>query len=202
MMKEEEYFEAIRKIKADFITKVPANLSNEVLKVVGKRLKVKNIDKLNDFAYRVSGAESSHGKNTLGSITSSGEQAKGNYHFFDSALKTAKNRMKKILGYLPKNIEKESDARNLSEDDQKALFFSHITEDKHSDDKIYEYLAGRSGGGDLYLWHHYKPRRSNKGGEYFIPKRVKKNIENWFGKGPHWLYSGGERSYRKMGMPQ
>ena len=42
-MNEEEYFEAIRKIKADFITKVPANLSNEVLKVVGKRLKVKNI---------------------------------------------------------------------------------------------------------------------------------------------------------------
>ena len=32
--------------------------------------------------------------------------------------------------------------------------------------------------------------------------RLKKNIENWFGKGPHWLYSGGERSYRKMGMPQ
>jgi len=204
VINEEEYFEAIID-KTGFITKVPRilpNLSNEVLARIGKRLKVKNIEKLNDLAYRVSGAESSHGKNTLGPVTSSGDRARGDYQWFDSALKTAKNRMKKILGYLPKDIEKELDARKLSPDHEKALFFSHISEDKHSDDKLYEYLAGRSNGADLYLWHHYKPRRSKKGGEYIIPERVKKNIRNWFGKGPHWLYSGGERTYRKMGMPQ
>ena len=60
-MNEEEYFEAIID-KTGFITKVPRilpNLSNEVLARIGKRLKVKNIEKLNDLAYRVSGAERS-----------------------------------------------------------------------------------------------------------------------------------------------
>jgi len=44
----------------------------------------------------------------------------------------------------------------LSAEDQKALFFAHLTEDKGSDKRMRKYLKGESSGRELFEKNHYK----------------------------------------------
>jgi len=132
------------------ITGRPKTLSSQVLNSVSKRLG-RDVSKLNDFARVVSGVESSYGRN----LRNPESTAKGIYQFTDDSFATAKNRLKNILGGIPENILKAPTVLDLSPEDQRALFFAHLTEDKGSDARILKYLEGESGE-NLYLANHYK----------------------------------------------
>ena len=126
------------------------DISSLILEKVEARLG-RDMTKLHQLATDVSGMESSHGRNVTNPTTT----AKGHYQFTDDSFETAKNRMRNIIGFVPANINNADSANDLSLPDQKALFFSHISEDPGSDAKIIDYLEG-STGADLYLHHHYK----------------------------------------------
>lgn len=126
------------------------SLNDQILGKVSERLGI-NASRLNDFANVVSGVESSYGKNLRNPESS----AKGIYQLTDDTFVTAKNRLKNITGSIPERIKNAESILDLSPDDQKALFFAHLTEDKGSDAEIRSYLEGGSGR-DLYVKHHYK----------------------------------------------
>jgi hypothetical protein len=126
------------------------DISNLILEKLEGRLG-RDVTRLHQFATDVSGMESSYGRNVNNPTTS----AKGHYQFTDDSFVTAKNRMRNILGYVPQSIANASDINDLSLPDQKAVFFSHLSEDEGSDLRIMDYLDG-STGADLYLYHHYK----------------------------------------------
>ena len=126
-------------------------LSNQILAHVQDRLGM-DTKKLNDFAVVVSGVESDYGTNIYNPKSS----AKGIYQFTDDSFITAKNRLKNILGYLPENIKNVASIEKLSAEDQKALFFAHLTEDKGSDARMRKYLKGESSGRELFEKNHYK----------------------------------------------
>jgi|TARA_R110002020_G_scaffold217950_1_gene425746 hypothetical protein len=126
-------------------------LANQILAHVQDRLGV-DTKKLNDFAMVVSGVESDYGTNIFNPVSS----AKGIYQFTDESFVTAKNRLKNILGYLPENIKNVESIDKLSAEDQKALFFAHLTEDKGSDKRMIKYLKGESSGRELFEKNHYK----------------------------------------------
>ena len=125
-------------------------LSQIVLGKVSDRLGM-DTKPLNDFAYVVSGVESSYGRNLSNSQTT----AKGIYQFTDDSFVTAKNRLRNMMGELPDRIANAKNILDLSPDDQKALFFAHLSEDKGSDAEMRKFLEGGSGR-DLYVKHHYK----------------------------------------------
>tara|TARA_B100000408_G_C10294563_1_gene221806 strand:- start:648 stop:1370 length:723 start_codon:yes stop_codon:yes gene_type:complete len=129
----------------------PKDLSDLVLDKVEDRLGVET-ERLNEFAMVVAGMESDYGTNTNNPTST----AKGIYQITDATFPTAKNRLKKILGYLPENIKNAAKVDDLLEDDQKALFFAHLSEDKGSDSKMIDYLEGRTSGAELYKFNHYK----------------------------------------------
>jgi len=62
---------------------------------------------------------------------------------------------------------------NLSETDQRALFFAHLSEDRMSDGKIYDYLQGKVGPEKLYEFHHYKGKPTKE-----TKKRMKERFRN------------------------
>ena len=126
-------------------------LANQILAHVQDRLGM-DTKKLNDFAVAVSGMESDYGTNLYNPVSS----AKGIYQFTDDSFITAKNRLKNILGYLPENIKNVASIEKLSAEDQKALFFAHLTEDKGSDARMRKYLKGESSGRELFEKNHYK----------------------------------------------
>ena len=126
-------------------------LANQILAHVQDRLGM-DTKKLNDFAVAVSGMESDYGTNLYNPVSS----AKGIYQFTDDSFITAKNRLKNILGYLPENIKNVKSVDLLSPEDQKALFFAHLTEDKGSDKRMRKYLQGESSGRELFEKNHYK----------------------------------------------
>lgn len=132
------------------VTGEPKTLSSQVLNSVSARLG-RDVSKLNDFARVVSGVESSYGRN----LRNQESTAKGIYQFTDDSFVTAKNRLKNILGEIPERILKAPTVLDLSPEDQRALFFAHLTEDKGSDARILKYLEGDSGK-DLYIANHYK----------------------------------------------
>ena len=142
----------------------PKDLSDLVLDKIEDRLGVET-ERLNEFAMVVSGMESDYGRNTNNPTST----AKGPYQILDKTFPTAKKRLKKILGYLPENIKNAAQVDHLPENDQKALFFAHLAEDKGrehdsppgaaghgSDAKMIDYLEGRTSGAELYKFHHYK----------------------------------------------
>jgi len=130
---------------------VKPQLANQILDHVQDRLGM-DTQKLNKFAVAVSGMESDYGTNLYNPVSS----AKGIYQFTDDSFITAKNRMKNILGYLPENIKNVKSVDLLSAEDQKALFFAHLTEDKGSDKRMRKYLKGESTGKELFEKNHYK----------------------------------------------
>lgn len=135
-------------------------LSGQILAHVQDRLGM-DTQKLNKFAVAVSGMESDYGTNLFNPVSS----AKGIYQFTDASFVTAKNRLKNILGYLPENINSVKSVELLSPEDQKALFFAHLTEDKGSDERMRKYLKGESSGRELFEKNHYKGVVDTKTGE-------------------------------------
>ena len=135
-----------------FSVRQDTRLPDLVLEKVRRRLRVDDVSALNTLAMQIAGMESDYGKNLKNPKSS----AKGIWQFTDSSYKTAKNRLKNVIGFIPERIAKQKDIRKLSETDQRALFFAHLTEDKMSDGKIYDYLQGKVGPEKLYQFHHYK----------------------------------------------
>ena len=146
-------------INDDLATEIDEDLPQRVLDKVEDRLGMET-DRLHDLAHRVSGMESDYGQN-LNNPTSS---AKGIYQFTDPSFPTAKNRLRKILGYIPEYIENAQSIDDLPADAQKALFFAHLTEDKGSDARLKEYLQGNASGADLYEFDHHKRVGAKAGG--------------------------------------
>lgn len=133
----------------------PTPLSEEVIEHVEDRLGM-DADRLYELAEKVAEAESSSGKN-LSSTTST---AKGMYHFLDATFPTAKTRLRNILAKegksLPARIQNAQSIMDLSDEDQKALFLAHLTEEKGSDARMREYLQGNTTGEYLYELDHHK----------------------------------------------
>ena len=121
-----------------FSVRQDTRLPDLVLEKVRRRLRVDDVSKLNTLAMQIAGMESDYGKNLKNPESS----AKGIWQFTDASDKTAKNRLKNVIGFIPERISKQEDIRKLSETDQRALFFAHLSEDKMSDGKIYDYLEG------------------------------------------------------------
>ena len=126
-------------------------LDDEILNKVGKRLGM-DATGLIDFAKTVGGMESDNNPLAKNPTTT----AKGEYQFTDDSFITAKQRLKNIVGYIPKRILDAKSIIDLSPEDQRTLFFSHLTEDKGSDARLKSYLEGANSGWDLYLHNHYK----------------------------------------------
>ena len=126
------------------------DITNRILAKLESRIGM-DATRLHDFAHDVSGMESRYGADLVNPTST----AKGIYQFTDDSFVTAKNRLRNILGYVPKNIQDTENVNDLSSADQKALFFAHLTQDKGSDDSIVAYLEGSSGA-PLYVRHHYK----------------------------------------------
>ena len=134
------------------------SLSGQVLDKVEQRLGVKT-DKLNDLAHTISGIESSYGENLFNPTST----AKGIYQFTDDSFETAKQRLSNVLGFLPDRIKNVPTVDKLLADDQKALFFAHLSENTKgfrdgggSDKRMIEYIKGDSSGESLYINDHYK----------------------------------------------
>jgi len=134
------------------------SLSGQVLGKVEQRLGVKT-NKLNDLAHVISGIESSYGKNLFNPTST----AKGIYQFTDDSFETAKQRLSNVLGFLPDRIKNVPTVDKLLADDQKALFFAHLSENTKgfrdgggSDKRMIEYIKGNSSGESLYINDHYK----------------------------------------------
>jgi len=123
-----------------------------------------DLSRLHELAEIISGIESDYGKRTYNSESGT----KGNYHFKDESLETAKTRLKNILKRSGKSLNidrilKETDVRKLSDDEQKILFFAHLTEDDGSDERILRWLEGdKQAGYDIYLEDHYKGNAGKK----------------------------------------
>ena len=133
------------------------SLSEQVLDKVQQRLGVKT-NKLNDLAHVISGMESSYGKNLFNPTST----AKGIYQFTDDSFETAKNRLSNVLARgafpasVPARIMSALSVDLLSPDDQKALFFAHLSEDSGSDQRIIDYIQQGTSGAELYIQDHYK----------------------------------------------
>ena len=155
------------------------SLSDQILDKVEDRLGVET-DKLHELAKVISGMESDYGKNLFNPDSS----AKGIYQFTDDSFTTSKNRLKNILGYIPDRISKAKTVNDLSADDQKALFFAHLSEDKGSDERMFEYINEGSSGAELYIQDHYKgnptPETSERMNQFFGPgsDRIKFYLED------------------------
>jgi hypothetical protein len=140
-----------------------------VIDNIGERLRVPNADKLRALGEQVSGVESKHGKKTR----STRSTARGKYQILKGTYKTALNRLGNILDrvynvpkkernkqiMLPPRLKNTTwndlDRGKISEEDQEALFLAHMSESGFSDGMIYDYLAGKKSGKDLYQYHHY-----------------------------------------------
>ena len=140
------------------------DLSQEVLDKVESRLGMET-DKLHQLADEVSGMESDYGKN----LYNPSSTAKGIYQFTDPSFPTAKTRLRNILGYLPAHIENAPSVDVLPPDDQKALFFAHLTHEKGSDARLKEYLKGNTSGADLYEFDHHKRKGAKADGTPLDP---------------------------------
>jgi len=145
------------------------SLSEQILDKVEGRLGVET-EKLNELAKVISGMESDYGAN----LHNPDSTAKGIYQFTDDSFQTAKNRLKNVLGYSPIRITDAPTINDLSADDQKALFFAHLSEDKGSDERIVEYLEGASSGAELYVQDHYKGQPT---------EATSKRMDKFFGPG-------------------
>ena len=152
-----------------FSVRQDTRLPDLVLEKVRRRLRVDDVSKLNTLAMQIAGMESDYGKNLKNPESS----AKGIWQFTDASYKTAKNRLKNVIGFVPERISKQKDIRKLSETDQRALFFAHLSEDKMSDGKIYDYLEGKVGPEKLYEFHHYKGKPTKE-----TKKRMKERFRS------------------------
>ena len=160
-------------------------LSEQVLDKVEDRLDNKygssiETDKLNELDKVISGMESDYGKN----LYNPDSTAKGIYQFTDDSFETAKNRLSKIIGYLPDRINEAQTVNDLSSDAQKALFFAHLSEDKGSDERMIEYINQGTSGAELYVQDHYKgqptPETGARMNQFFGPgsDRIKYYLED------------------------
>ena len=152
-----------------FSVRQDTRLPDLVLEKVRRRLRVDDVSKLNTLAMQIAGMESDYGKNLKNPESS----AKGIWQFTDASYKTAKNRLKNVRGFVPERISKQKDIRKLSETDQRALFFAHLSEDKMSDGKICDYLEGKAGPEKLYEFHHYKGKPTKE-----TKKRMKERFRS------------------------
>ena len=133
------------------IKNLDQSLDDQILGKVSKRLGL-NANGLIGFAEKVAGMESDNNSLAKNPITT----AKGSYQFTNDSFITAKKRLKNIIGQVPKRILDAKSIIDLSPEDQRALFFAHLTEDKGSDERMKSYLEGKNSGWDLYLHNHYK----------------------------------------------
>jgi len=169
------------------------SLSGQVLGKVEQRLGVKT-DKLNDLAHVISGIESSYGKNLFNPTST----AKGIYQFTDDSFETAKQRLSNVLGFLPDRIKNVPTVDKLLADDQKALFFAHLSENRvgavdggGSDQRMIDYLEGKNSGRSLYINDHYKG----------IPnKATEREMDKYFGSLMKSFYLDEESSLTEGGL--
>jgi len=165
----------------EFKVEVPhiSEIDRTILSWVRRRLKRRfNFDtepkdlekKLMAFAAKVAEIESKSGLLP----TNPESTAKGMYHFLDDTFPTAQNRLKNISddmekakdfkgGFVvPSRISNAKSITDLNDDDQRTLFFAHLTEDYLSDENMIDLLKGTNKGSNLYLKNHWKGNSKSK----------------------------------------